>query len=133
MADNPVDITLQGTSPLIENILKLKKLNYVKKDEDDRLCIKTKTFEVLGEDIIITYLDERHPMPQLISGDIENRARIRMIAKALQKYPIPCNDLANNADPYVFGEHITLVDLIVMEHTDNEEYKRRINRTIHAA
>lgn len=119
-------LILKGPSPIIRNILTLKGIPFTE-EESDMLALETRDFELRDFDSIIQYIDERYPIPQIISGDVENRARIREISKHLLQAPQQCEQLALDAAPFVFGDTITLVDFIVAEHTSNSKFKNFFN------
>lgn len=123
-------LILMGDSPIINDILKLKRLKYLPQS-GEQLALKTRSLEIQGQEDIIQYLDERFPMPQLISGDIDNRARIRMLYRLIQQDLAVCDDLAAEASPYIFGGVLSLIDLLVYRNTTNIKYIRFIEGIIH--
>jgi hypothetical protein len=116
---------------LVQNILKLKGVPFTT-EENTKLSLIFKELELSDLNTIIHYIDERYPIPQVISGDVENRARIREICSLLLHDPSHCDQLASTANPFVFGPAITLVDLIVFEHTSNTPFKQRIHKILGA-
>lgn len=116
---------------LVQNILKLKGVPF-KTVKNPKLTLVFKELELNDLTTIIQYIDERYPIPQVISGDIENRARIRELSSMLLNDPSHCDNLARGAKPFVFGPAITLIDLIVFEHTSNEAFKATIQKILGA-
>ena len=126
-------LILKGHSNIIANTLKLKGVPFEhKKAEANVPILVTRNFELHGLHSIIQYLDERFPVPQLISGDADNRARIRAISRLLIKNPSYISDLIKQADPFILGNHLTVIDLIANELTTDSTYKQRIHGVINA-
>lgn len=123
-------LTIKGKNSVIENALRIKGVPYEQKPGEG-ISLSTKEMELTDEDTIIHYLDERFPVPQLISGDVDNRARIKMLYKIIQKEPDRLNEIIGEAKPFIFGPYITLVDLLAYEHCNDDSYKKRIERVIH--
>lgn len=123
-------LKVKGNHNLIRNILRIKGIPFEQQEQPEP-SIETQGLELNDLATIIQYLDERYPIPQIISGDVENRARIREISSTLMQNPEHCDTLAQHANPFVFGPTVTLVDLVVLEHTNNEPFKRFINKIIH--
>ena len=118
-----------GVNELTENMLKMKGIPY-SKETNDAFYIETRDLLLSDPMTIINYLDERYPIPQLISGDLANRTRIREMASIALKNTEVCDSLANTASPFVFGDTVTLVDLIVYERTSNEHFKNYISEIL---
>lgn len=112
-----------SNNPLITTILKLKGVPYNIQANADFL-LKLREIELGTLESTVNFLDERYPVPQLILGDTFNRARIREVAWRLMQADAQelCDKLAQDADPFIFGQHITLVDLIVAERTKHTPF-----------
>lgn len=123
-------ITVHGDDPLVINVLKVKNVRYAQEKHSPELAIEAQGLYINKLERIIDYLDERYPVPQLISGDLENRTRIRLIADMLMEDPSKCDELAANADPYILKGGITLIDLIVACKTTNERFIKWIKESV---
>jgi hypothetical protein len=123
---------LEGSGPgfnLIYAILKLKGIEFEAKEAPiTQLITRENRFSDLST--IVHYLDERYPVPQLISGDPVNKARHRQICKYIHRNPALANGIAARANPFVFGEKITLLDLIIWVHTDDEPFLKFMDTVI---
>jgi len=122
-------LILKGSNPIIRNILTLKGLPFTEQPAVS-LSLETRDFELKDFDTIIQYIDERYPIPQIISGDVENRARIRELSKYLLQSPEECERLAKSANPFIFGKTVTLADLIAVEYTSNVKFKKFMTSVI---
>jgi glutathione S-transferase len=115
-------LKVAGINVLTQNVLKMKGIPYTI-EPSDTFYIETRDLILSDPITIINYIDERYPIPQLISGDLANRTRIRELASIALKDKDVCDRLALIANPFVFGDTITLVDLIVFEKTSHIPYK----------
>ena len=115
-------LKLTGVSLLTQNVLKMKGIPFTL-EPGEHFFIETRELILSDPMTIINYLDERYPIPQLISGDLANRTRIRELATITLKDKEVCDRLAEIASPFVFGDTITLVDLIVFEKTSLTTFK----------
>lgn len=133
MDDFEIMLTLVGNNTLIKQTLRLKGIPFTELP-GEQTVLRTRTMDLWDEDAIVHYLDERFPVPQLINGDIENRARIRMIRRLAESNPQLCDDLIQHADPFIFGDSITLVDLVVYnackETSRNKQFKAFIDKVL---
>lgn len=121
-------LRLRGENQLIENTLKIKGVTYQK--EPGALALITRNFTITDPRLILDYIDERYPSPQLIKGDVENRTRLKLLADHIRNNPQAATDLAREADPFVFGDQITLIDLLVAEHGCYEPFNQFIEGVI---
>ena len=115
-------LKVAGVNVLTQNVMKMKGLLYTT-EISDTFYLETRELIISDLMTIINYLDERYPIPQLISGDLDNRTRIRELASITLNDKALCNRLAEIASPFVFGDTITLIDLIVFEQTRNQAFK----------
>ena len=115
-------LKVSGVNILTQNVLKMKGIPY-SVIPCDTFSIETRDLILSDPTTIINYLDERYPIPQLISGDLANRTRIRELASIALNDKDVCDRLAVIANPFVFGDTITLVDLIVFERSSNKAFK----------
>jgi glutathione S-transferase len=122
-------LRVKGDNQLIKNVLRLKGVPFTEDLANDN-ALTEKELALKDQDTIIQYLDEKYPIPQLITGDVENRARVREIGKYITAQQ--SNALAALAAPFVFGANVTLVDLIVAQHTTNVKFKGFIESVLNA-
>jgi glutathione S-transferase len=115
-------LKVAGVNVLTQNVMKMKGLLYTT-EPNDTFYLETRELIISDPLTIVNYLDERYPIPQLISGDLDNRTRIRELASITLHDKALCNRLAEIACPFVFGDTITLIDLIVFEQTSNQVFK----------
>jgi glutathione S-transferase len=121
-------LKVKGHNQIIQNILQIKGVPY--EAEPGELALETREFELRDFFNIIHYLDERFPIPQMINGDVENRARVRELSSALLHQPETCEELAKSANPFIFGPAITLVDLIVLQNTTHDPFKQFMRKVL---
>ena len=81
---------------------------------------------------IIRYLDERFPVPQLISGEIPHRAALIELVHHIGKDPRIVEKLILNADPFINGKHISILDILAFVHTRNKTYNQFMAGVINA-
>lgn len=124
-------LTLHGENKLVTDVLRVKNLKY-KKYASDYLYLETKELIIEGVLSIIEYLDERFPVPQLITGDLEDQWRLKLSAKILIEHPEKCEEAVQYANPFITGSTVTILDLITANNTKNNRYKEQIRRIVNA-
>ena len=97
------------------------------------LTLKTKYFDIQDRELIIQYLDEKYPTPQLIRGDVDNRTRLKLLTQYVHKNPLIANELAREADPFVFGDQITIIDLLVADYSQHQPFNNFIQGVINGS
>jgi len=122
-------LKIKGDDTLIKNVLRLKGIPF-NEDPAADVALTDKELALNDQTTIIQYLDEKYPIPQLIGGDVDNRARIREIGSYITTQQ--SNDLAMHAAPFVFGVNITLIDLIVVNLTSNHKFKVFVESVLNA-
>jgi glutathione S-transferase len=109
-------------------MMKVKGLHYEKRDGD--LALVTKHLTLRSKGMILNYLDEKYPSPQLICGDVDNRTRLRLLYDHIKNNPLLSTALAREASPFIFGEQITIIDLLVAEYSEYEPFNKFIRSVI---
>jgi hypothetical protein len=123
-------LILHGTNPVIEDILKIKGIQYTHIKTGSTLALETQELLIEGSDLIIQYLDERYPIPQLISGDVNNRIRIKQLALMLAQKPQIWGQAVAKANPFILGEQLTLLDILAANHSGDKSYNQFIKQVI---
>ena len=95
--------------------------------------LQTKTTKLTHIENIIRYLDERFPVPQLISGEIPHRAVLIELVHHIRKDPRIVEKLIMGADPFINGSHISILDILACVYTRNLEYKCFMQEIINAS
>jgi glutathione S-transferase len=117
---------------LITSILKLKGVDF-KTEDTPNVELHTRENIYYDTATIVHYLDERYPVPQLISGDPVNKARLRQMCKYVHRNPELADGMARRADPFIFGDKITLLDMIVLVHTTDTPFLKFMDQVINDA
>ncbi len=132
--------TVYNITPLIEDVLKIKGVNY---SVFERMPPDTPTYykgpiiegrdiRLMHEEIIIRFLDECYPTPQLIAGDCKERASIHVFIEHIKHLPQNAiSSLINQADPFISGKAITLIDMILYRTSSDQAYKKFIQKAIY--
>jgi len=116
---------------IIEAIIKLKGIKY-KTEEYQNVELITRENVFSNVPTIILYLDSRYPVPELISGTPIERAQLCQAATFIHQLPSEANGLAKNANPFVFGSKLTLIDILVWAYTTDKSYKAFMDGVINA-
>lgn len=138
------------TTPLVVNILNYKNIPFVNKQNSHQLslcgpkkpALQDQKLLVCGTTECIEYLDERHPSPQLITGEPNQRAIVRMMSYSLIDLalaPEKENEFNKLMDEfyeeyktheYLIGNTFSLLDLAVLTFAPKlaQKWTQQINR-----
>ena len=94
--------------------------------------LQTKTTKLIHIENIIRYLDDRFPVPQLITGEIPHRATLIELVHHIGADPTIVEKLIDNANPFINGTHISILDILACVYTENMEYKLFMQDIINA-
>lgn len=124
---------------LITDILKIKGIEYEVApgqppdipDYYTGTILETRDFILIHDRIIADYLDERYPIPQLIAGNFRERAHIKIFIEHLKHVsPKALGVLVAQANPFIFGKAITIIDLILYRTSSDQAYRSFIQKVI---
>lgn len=94
--------------------------------------LQTNHTQLIHIENIIRYLDERFPVPQLISGEIPHRAALIELVHHIGKDPRIVEKLILNASPFINGKYISILDILAFVYTRNQTFKRFMAEVINA-
>lgn len=100
--------------------------------ESTIFSLKTNHTELSYIENIIRYLDDRYPVPQLISGEIPHRAVLIELVHHIRKDPRIVEKLIAKADPFINGKNICILDILAFVHTRNQPYRLFMSGVINA-
>jgi len=115
----------------VQAILKVKGIEHTIQS-GPIFSLETNHSELIYIENIIRYLDERFPVPQLITGEIPHRAVLIELVHHIGKDPRIVEQLVRKADPFINGKHISILDILAYVHTRNQVYKQFMEGVINA-
>jgi hypothetical protein len=115
----------------VQAILKVKGIEH-RIQAGPIFSLETNHSKLIYLENIIRYLDDRFPVPQLITGEIPHRAVLVELVHHIGTDPRIVEQLVTKADPFINGKHISILDILAYVHTRNQPYKQFMEEVINA-
>jgi glutaredoxin len=115
---------------IVQALLTLKGVDFAE-ELSDIFSLETKTNKLIHIENIIRYIDDRFPVPQLITGEIPHRAILIELVHHIGNNPLIVEKLIANADPFINGTHISILDILAYVYTQNKYYKAFMHEVIY--
>ena len=130
-------------SKLLQAVLDIKGIEYTTEIVASEGGLKDRELLMLDIFTTLKYLDERHPVPKLFSGNPEQNARLNLFVLDVMLKAYDNNDneavfsnLSSLSMPYEYllGDNITIADLVLYPILPNEKkwntYKTKIEEQL---